>query len=76
MCEEFVLSVFEGLDFVKCVLILCVGIIMYLLLCIWNVGLGSCVGVIGLGGLGYMVIKIVVVMGVYVMVISCSDKKK
>lgn len=64
--EVFVLCVFDKFDFVVVVLLLCVGIIMYLLFKYWKVGKGFKVGVIGLGGLGYMVLKFVYVFGVQV----------
>ncbi|MED5514215.1 NAD(P)-dependent alcohol dehydrogenase [Pseudoalteromonas sp. GB43] len=74
--EEFVLSVPEGLDLAKCAPILCAGITTYSPLRTWNVGPGSRVGVIGLGGLGHMAIKIAAAMGANVTAISRSDKKK
>jgi uncharacterized zinc-type alcohol dehydrogenase-like protein len=74
--EEFVLSVPEGLDLAKCAPILCAGITTYSPLRTWNVGPGSRVGVIGLGGLGHMAIKIAAAMGAHVTSISRSDKKK
>lgn len=48
---------------------------MYLLLCYWQVGLGKKVGVVGIGGLGYMGIKLVYVMGVYVVVFIIFEVK-
>lgn len=74
--EEFVLSVPEGLDLAICAPILCAGITTYSPLRTWNVGPGSRVGVIGLGGLGHMAIKIAAAMGAHVTAISRSDKKK
>jgi uncharacterized zinc-type alcohol dehydrogenase-like protein len=74
--EEFVLSVPKGLDLAKCAPILCAGITTYSPLRTWNVGPGSRVGVIGLGGLGHMAIKIAAAMGAHVTAISRSDKKK
>ena len=74
--EEFVLSVPEGLDLAKCAPILCAGITTYSPLRTWNVGPSSRVGVIGLGGLGHMAIKIAAAMGAHVTAISRSDKKK
>lgn len=74
--EEFVLNVPDGLDLAKCAPILCAGITTYSPLRTWNVGPGSRVGVIGLGGLGHMAIKIAAAMGAHVTAISRSDKKK
>ncbi|WP_417699158.1 NAD(P)-dependent alcohol dehydrogenase [Pseudoalteromonas lipolytica] len=74
--EEFVLRVPKGLDLSKCAPILCAGITTYSPLRTWNVGPGSRVAVIGLGGLGHMAIKIAAAMGAHVTAISRSDKKK
>jgi len=75
--EEFVLRVPKGLDVAKCAPILCAGITTYSPMRTWNVGPGSRVGVIGLGGLGHMAVKIAVAMGAHVTVISrSSDKEK
>lgn len=74
--EEFVLRVPKGLDLAKCAPILCAGITTYSPLRTWNVGPGSRVAVIGLGGLGHMAIKIAAAMGAHVIAISRSDKKK
>ena len=74
--EEFVLNVPKGLDLAKCAPILCAGITTYSPLRTWNVGPGSRVAVIGLGGLGHMAIKIAAAMGAHVTAISRSDKKK
>lgn len=74
--EEFVLRVPKGLDLAKCAPILCAGITTYSPLRTWNVGPGSRVAVIGLGGLGHMAIKIAAAMGAHVAAISRSDKKK
>lgn len=48
---------------------------MYLLLCYWQAGLGKKVGVVGIGGLGYMGIKLAYVMGAYVVVFITSEAK-
>ncbi|BDF94100.1 NAD(P)-dependent alcohol dehydrogenase [Pseudoalteromonas sp. KAN5] len=74
--EEFVLNVPKSLDLAKCAPILCAGITTYSPLRTWNVGPGSRVAVIGLGGLGHMAIKIAVAMGAHVTAISRSDDKK
>lgn len=74
--EEFVLSVPEKLDLSKAAPILCAGITTYSPLRNWNVGKGSRVGVIGLGGLGHMAVKLAVAMGAEVRVISRSKNKE
>lgn len=74
--EKFVLRVPDKLDITKAAPILCAGITTYSPLRKWNVGKGSRVGVIGLGGLGHMAVKLAVAMGADVTVISRSDKKR
>lgn len=74
--EEFVLSIPESLDLSRTAPILCAGITTYSPLRTWNVGKGSRVGVIGLGGLGHMAVKLAVAMGADVTVLSRSDKKQ
>lgn len=74
--EEFVLSVPEKLDMSKAAPILCAGITTFSPLRTWNVGPGSRVGVIGLGGLGHMAVKLAVAMGAEVTVISRSKRKE
>jgi uncharacterized zinc-type alcohol dehydrogenase-like protein len=74
--EEFVLSVSEKLDISRAAPILCAGITTYSPLRKWEVGAGSRVGVIGLGGLGHMAVKLAVAMGAEVTVISRSTSKE
>lgn len=74
--EEFVLRIPEGMDLSKSAPILCAGITTYSPLRTWDVKEGSRVGVIGLGGLGHMAVKLAVAMGADVTVISRSTKKE
>ncbi|MCI5072102.1 NAD(P)-dependent alcohol dehydrogenase [bacterium] len=74
--EEFVLNVPEQLGLSKAAPILCAGITTYSPLKKWNVGQGTRVGVIGLGGLGHMAVKLAVAMGADVTVISRSKSKE
>ncbi|ODC02166.1 hydroxyacid dehydrogenase [Terasakiispira papahanaumokuakeensis] len=73
--EEFVLRVPDALDLSRAAPILCAGITTFSPLRTWNVGSGSRVGVIGLGGLGHMAVKLAVAMGAEVTVLSRSKKK-
>ncbi|WP_100644379.1 NAD(P)-dependent alcohol dehydrogenase [Alteromonas facilis] len=73
--EEFVLRVPDALDLPRVAPILCAGITTYSPLRTWDVKPGSRVGVIGLGGLGHMAVKLAAAMGAKVTVISRSDKK-
>ncbi|MEG0002482.1 MAG: NAD(P)-dependent alcohol dehydrogenase [Comamonas sp.] len=74
--EEFCLRVPEGLDLARAAPLLCAGITTYSPLRTWNVGAGSRVAVIGLGGLGHMAVKLAVGLGAEVTVLSRSSDKK
>lgn len=73
--EEFVLHMPAGLDLASAGPLLCAGITTYSPLRDWNVGPGSRVGVIGLGGLGHMAVKLASAMGAQVTAISRSAEK-
>ncbi|MBB3226463.1 putative zinc-type alcohol dehydrogenase-like protein [Luteibacter sp. Sphag1AF] len=74
--EEFVLRVPDALDLSRVAPLLCAGITTYSPLRTWNVGPGSRVAVIGLGGLGHMAVKLAAGLGADVTVISRSPDKK
>ena len=74
--EEFVLAMPDGLDLSRAAPLLCAGITTYSPLRTWNVGPGSRVGVVGMGGLGHMAIKLAVAMGAHVTVLSRSPSKE
>ena len=74
--EEFCLRVPPELDLARAAPLLCAGITTYSPLRTWNVGPGSRVGVIGLGGLGHMAVKLAVGLGADVTVISRSADKR
>ncbi|MCP8467059.1 NAD(P)-dependent alcohol dehydrogenase [Pseudomonas sp. ZM23] len=74
--EEFVLRVPDNLDPSRAAPLLCAGITTYSPLRTWNVGPGSRVGVIGLGGLGHMAVKLAVGLGATVTVLSRSPDKR
>ncbi|MCC5797601.1 MAG: NAD(P)-dependent alcohol dehydrogenase [Methylophaga sp.] len=74
--EEFVLKVPDTLDLTRVAPLLCAGITTYSPLRHWGVGPGSRVGVIGMGGLGHMAVKLAVALGAHVTVISTSANKQ
>lgn len=74
--EEFVLTIPDNMDISRAAPILCAGVTTYSPLKTWNVGVGSRVAVIGLGGLGHMAVKLAVAMGAEVTVISRSTAKE
>lgn len=74
--EEFCLRVPDTLDLAKVAPLLCAGITTYSPLRTWNAGAGSRVGVIGLGGLGHMAVKLAVGLGADVTVLSRTRDKE
>jgi uncharacterized zinc-type alcohol dehydrogenase-like protein len=74
--EEFVLRVPDALDIARAAPLLCAGITTYSPLKEWNIGPGSRVGVIGLGGLGHMAVKLAVGLGADVTVVTTSPSKE
>lgn len=73
--EAFVLRVPENLDPAATAPLLCAGITTYSPFKHWNVGPGQKVGVVGLGGLGHMAVKIAKAMGAEVIVYTTSPSK-
>jgi len=73
--EKFVLKVPNSLDISKAAPILCAGITTYSPLKQHNVGHGSRVGVMGLGGLGHMAVKLANAMGASVTALTTSNNK-
>lgn len=74
--EEFVLRVPDNLTLAHVAPLLCAGITTYSPLRTWNAGPGSRVGVIGLGGLGHMAVKLAAGLGADVTVMSRSNSKE
>ncbi len=74
--EDFVLKVPTNLDLAATAPLLCAGITTYSPLRHWNVGPGQRVGIVGIGGLGHMGVKLAKAMGAYVVVITTSASKK
>ncbi|KGA22303.1 zinc-binding dehydrogenase [Pectobacterium brasiliense] len=56
--------------------LLCAGITTYSPLRHWNAGPGKKVGVVGIGGLGHMGIKLAHAMGAYVVAFTMSESKR
>ena len=73
--ENYVLRVPETLDPAATAPLLCAGITTYSPLKHWNAGPGMRVGVVGIGGLGHMAIKLAKAMGAYVVVFTTSVSK-
>ena len=73
--ENFVLRVPENLDLAATAPLLCAGITTYSPLKHWNAGPGKRVGIVGIGGLGHMGIKLAKAMGAHVVVFTTSPSK-
>lgn len=74
--EHFVVRVPDALGLDVAAPLLCAGITTYSPLRHWNVGPGSRVAVMGLGGLGHMGLKFAAAMGADVTLISHSPSKE
>lgn len=76
--EKFVLHIpkeFSEQDLPGVAPLLCAGITTYSPLKHWKVGKGTRVGVVGLGGLGHMAIKLAHAMGAHVILFTTSPGK-
>jgi uncharacterized zinc-type alcohol dehydrogenase-like protein len=73
--ESYVVHVPENLDLAGAAPILCAGITVYSPLKHWKAGPGKNIGIIGIGGLGHMAIKIAKAMGAHVTVFTTSQSK-
>ena len=73
--EAFALRVPSGLDPAAAAPLLCAGITTWSPLRHWQVGPGSVVGVVGLGGLGHMAVKFAKAFGAQVVVFTTSLSK-
>jgi len=73
--EHFVLRMPEKLDPAAAAPLLCAGITTYSPLRQWGVSKGQKVGVVGLGGLGHMAVKLAHAMGAHVVLFTTSPGK-
>jgi uncharacterized zinc-type alcohol dehydrogenase-like protein len=74
--ENFVVTIPEGISLDVAAPLLCAGVTLYSPLKHWNVGPGTRVAIIGLGGLGHMGVKIAAALGAEVSVLSRSAGKE
>jgi alcohol dehydrogenase (NADP+) len=74
--QRFVLRVPTNLNPAGAAPLLCAGITTYSPMHHWGVGKGKKVGVVGLGGLGHMAVKIAHGLGAHVVVFTTTPKKK
>ncbi|MGN6400919.1 MAG: NAD(P)-dependent alcohol dehydrogenase [Flavisolibacter sp.] len=73
--ENYVLRIPENLDPAATAPLLCAGITTYSPLRHWKVGAGQKVGIVGIGGLGHMGVKLAKAMGAEVIVYTTSPSK-
>jgi alcohol dehydrogenase (NADP+) len=75
--DSFVLRISHSADQLPTVApLLCAGITTYSPLRNWNVGPGKKVGIVGIGGLGHMGIKLAHAMGAHVVAFTTSASKR
>lgn len=75
VAENYVLKISHRNNLAAVAPLLCAGITTYSPLKHWGVGQGSKVGVIGLGGLGHMAIKLAISFGAQVTLFTSSPHK-
>ncbi len=73
--EHYVLRIPKALDPAKAGPLLCAGITLYSPLRHWQAGPGKTVGIVGLGGLGHMGVKLAHAMGAQVVLFTTSPDK-
>ncbi|SPB15320.1 zinc-binding dehydrogenase [Caballeronia novacaledonica] len=73
--EAFTLSIPANLELAAVAPLLCAGITTYSPLRHWNVQKGHKVGIVGLGGLGHMGVKLAAAMGAHVVLFTTSPGK-
>ena len=75
--DKFVLKVRHAAEQLAAVApLLCAGITTYSPLRHWNVGPGKKVGIVGIGGLGHMGVKLAHAMGAHVVAFTTSESKR
>jgi uncharacterized zinc-type alcohol dehydrogenase-like protein len=73
--DRFVLRVPAGVDLAATAPLLCAGITLYSPLRHWRAGPGKKVGIVGLGGLGHMGVKIAHALGAHTVLYTTSPSK-
>ena len=73
--QDYVLHVSEKLDPAAAAPLLCAGITTYSPLRHWNISKSDKVGIVGLGGLGHMGVKIAHAMGAHIVLFTTSPGK-
>lgn len=74
--ENYVMNIPQALSPAGAAPLLCAGVTVYSPLRHWGVGKDHKLGVVGLGGLGHMAVKIAKAFGAEVTVLSTSERKR
>lgn len=74
--DQYAFKVPTNLDVKSVAPILCAGLTTYSPLKHWNAGPGKRIGIVGMGGLGHMAVKLASAMGADVTVFSSSPEKE
>jgi len=74
--ENYVLRIPDAIPLDAAAPLLCAGVTVYSPLRRWNVGSGTRLAIVGLGGLGHLAVRFAKAMGAEVTVLSQSLKKK
>jgi uncharacterized zinc-type alcohol dehydrogenase-like protein len=75
--EEFVLKITHAeKDLAAVAPLLCAGVTMWSPLRHWNAGPGKKVGIVGIGGLGHMGVKLARALGAHVVAFTTSESKR
>lgn len=74
--EKFVLRMPQGLDPAGAAPLLCAGITLWSPLKHWGAGPGKKIGIVGLGGLGHMGVKLGAALGAHVVLFTTSPGKR
>lgn len=73
--DRFVYHLPQGLDSTRAAPLMCAGVTVWEPLVRWGVGPGTALGVVGLGGLGHLAVKLGHALGARVTVFTTSQKK-
>jgi uncharacterized zinc-type alcohol dehydrogenase-like protein len=74
--EAFTLRIPDGMDLARTAPLLCAGVTTFSPMEHWQIGAGDRVGVVGLGGLGHVAVKLAVARGAEVTVMTTSEAKR
>jgi alcohol dehydrogenase (NADP+) len=72
---DFAYHLPSGLDPASVAPLVCAGVTTWSPLRHWNIGSGTTIGIVGIGGLGHLAIKFAHALGAYVVVFTTSEKK-